>query len=295
MSIKLIVSDMDGTLLNEQLKITERTASAILAAQNAGIEFAVATGREFYSGHPIIKAAGIQSPFISLNGARLFNEKQELQFSHKIDEKDLAKLIQIIDHPQVQSQLVTQKGTYSNTSFDDLIRSYQETFKSINQSITQETITDYVENHLKRKNIQQVEDYEFIFKNAGIQLLKVFLGAYEDNNLLKKIEQEISQNLPDLIVTSASEGNIEINHVRANKGQAVAELVEMRGYNRDQVVTIGDNLNDISMLEWATHSYAVDNAHKLAKKAARYAAPSHEDEAVAKIVENIISRGKFIL
>lgn len=286
---------MDGTLLNEELTITNRTVDAILNAQNAGIEFAVATGRAFNSGYPIMKERGIASPFISLNGARLFNEKQELQFSRKIEQKDLEELIQIIEHHNVQSQLVTQKGTYSNNSIDDHIRAYKQTFKNINPSITEDTVTNYVRNHLKRNEIQQVDGYAFIVENPDIQLLKIFLGSATDQSSLEKIEQIIAQNLPDLIVTSASTGNLEINHVQANKGQAVADLVKMRGYSRDQVITIGDNINDIPMLKWATHSYAVDNGHQLAKKAARYPAPSHEENAVAKIIENVLSRGNFVL
>ncbi len=148
-------------------------------------------------------------------------------------------------------------------------------------------------NHLKEHKIHQVKDYDFLIEQPELQLLKVLLNAHDDKNSLKKIEKAVNQNLPDLIVTSASNFNLEINHLQANKGQAVSDLAQIRGYEPDEVITIGDNINDVTMLEWASHSYAVENAHKFAKKAASYSAPNHQDDAVAKIIEKVLAGEKL--
>lgn len=289
MSIKLIVSDMDGTLLDENLEITDRATEAILAAQDKGIEFAVATGRTFEFGYSLVKEKGIRSPFIDLNGARLFDENEVLQFTHKINNSDLKTLFQIMDYYDVHNEVITENRIYSDNSLEEHLVSYKEVFKDINKSITEEEVTKYVLNHLNEHKIHQINDFNLLLDDSDVQILKVLLNSHENPKVLQDIKTEILQNSSNLIVTSASNFNLEINHIQANKGQAVSDFAQMRGYKADEVITIGDNINDLTMLEWASHSYAVDNAHKLAKKAATYSAPSHEDEAVARIIEKVLA------
>jgi HAD-superfamily hydrolase, subfamily IIB len=79
---------MDGTLLDEKIEVTNRVTEAILRAQDAGIEFAVATGRTVESGYSLIKERGITCPFIELNGARYFDENEKLQYT-----RDMKKMM----------------------------------------------------------------------------------------------------------------------------------------------------------------------------------------------------------
>lgn len=137
-------------------------------------------------------------------------------------------------------------------------------------------------------NLNTVNDFGFLYQDAKTQVLKTLAHAHEDLPLLNEIQTTIESELPDLIVTSASTFSLEVNHIDANKGRAVADLARERGYTADEVITIGDNINDLTMLEWATHSYAVANAHNEAKDAAAYIAPSHADYAVAQIIERVL-------
>lgn len=280
---------MDGTLLNENLDITNRTTEAILTAQDRGIEFAVATGRTVDFGYSLVKEKGIRSPFIDLNGARLFDENENVQFTHKIKSNDLKVLFQIMDHYDVHNEVITENKIYSDNSLEEHIISYKEVFKDINKSISDEEVTKYVLKHLEEHKIHQISNFNLLLDDSDDKILKVLLNSHENPKLLQEIKTEIMQHSSELIVTSASNFNLEINHIQANKGQAVAELAQMRGYQADEVITIGDNINDLTMLEWASHSYAVDNAHTLAKKAATYSAPSHKDEAVAQIIEKVLA------
>lgn len=293
MSIKLIVSDLDGTLLNENIEISDRTANAILTAQNAGIEFAIATGRTVEGGYSLAQEKGIRCPFIELNGARFFDQNEKLHFTRDINRKDIEELIQILQHYKVHNEFITQNGTYSNNTLEEHIESYKNVFRDINKLMSEDEVTKFVMSHLNEFDIKQVNDYNFLFEQSDLQLLKVLLNAQDDKSSLKKIGKAVNQNLPDLIVTSASRFNLEINHIHANKGQAVSDFAKLRGYTADEVITVGDNLNDLTMLEWATHSYAVDNAHKLAKQAATYSAPNHADEAVTQIIEKVLAGDKL--
>lgn len=288
MSIKLIVTDMDGTLLNENIEMTPRAAEAIVRAQEAGLDFAIATGRTVGSGYTIVQEQGITSPFIELNGARLFDREGNLQFTRAIDKEETKELINIIENYGIHNEFITQDVTYSNQTLDDYIQAFKSVFQSINPSLSDEDAIEVIKGRLSTLNVQTVNDYSFLYQNPKIQVLKTLLNADKDLSVLKEIQQTVEKNLPGLIVTSASLNNIEINNKQANKGQAVAEYAASQGYKSSEVITIGDNINDLTMLEWADHSYAVSNAHPRAKEAAAYQAPSHREDAVAQIIERVL-------
>lgn len=288
MAIKLIVSDMDGTLLNENVELSDRAAEAIFRAQNAGLEFAIATGRTVDSGYSIVKEKGITCPFIELNGARMFNEKEELQFTRPIERENTKALIEILEDFGLHNEFITEDGIYSNKSLDEYVESFKGVFQSINQSLGDEEVTQIVKERLQNFDIEMVDDFRFLYQNPDVNVLKMLANATDDVSVLADIRKEVELNVDNIIVTSASTNNLEINHVRANKGQAVSEFAAARGYKPSEVITIGDNINDLTMLEWSEHSYAVDNAHPKAKQVATYTAPSHADYAVAQIIERVL-------
>lgn len=279
---------MDGTLLNEKIEMTPRAAEAIFRAQEAGLDFAIATGRTIGSGYTIIQEQGITSPFIELNGARLFDREGNIQFTRAIQKDETKELINIIENYGIHNEFITQDVTYSNQTLADYIQAFKAVFQSINPSLSDEAAVEVIKSRLSTLNVQTVDDYSFLYQNTDIQVLKTLLNADKNLSILKEIQHTVEENLPGLIVTSASTNNIEINNKQANKGQAVAEYATSQGYKPSEVITIGDNINDLTMLEWADHSYAVSNAHQRAKEVATYQAPSHTEDAVAQIIERVL-------
>lgn len=240
---------MDGTLLDENSKISNKTIKTILTAQNKGIEFVIATGRTIKSGYSFIRKKEIKYPFIELNGARLFDHKGNVQFTRQIDRDDLDFLFKIINDYKLSHKIFTQKGNFSKINI---------------------------------KNLR-------LLKDPNIQVLKILINYPKNPKLLKQIKINIKKESQNLIVTSSGSSNLEINHSNAHKGQAVADLMKLRGYKSNEVITIGDNINDLTMLNLTEHSYAVKNAHIRAKKIATYQAPSNKDKAVAQIISKVLS------
>lgn len=288
MSIKLIVTDMDGTLLNENIEITPRATEAIFRAQEAGLDFAIATGRTVGSGYSLAKEQGITCSFIELNGARLFDREEKLQFTRAINQEETRELVDIVGNYGVHNEFITQDVTYSNQSIEDYVQAFKSVFQSINQSLSDEEALAVIQERLSHLNVQTVDDYSFLYQNPDIQVLKTIFNADKNAKVLADIQQTVEKTLPELIVTSASSNNIEINNKEANKGRAVAKYAASQGYKPSEVITIGDNINDLTMLEWADHSYAVSNAHPRAKEIATYQAPSHTEDAVAQIIERVL-------
>jgi len=288
LSIKLIVTDMDGTLLNENVEISKRATEAILRAQNAGLDFAIATGRTVDSGYSLAQEQGITCPFIELNGARMFDRNEDLQFTRAIDKENTKALIDTLENYGIHNEFITQDATFSNKTLEEYIESFKDVFQSINRSLTDEEAVEIIRDRLASLKIQTVDNYDFLYQDPNIDVLKALVNATDDLSILDEIKNKIEKNQPDLIVTSASMNNIEVNNIHANKGKAVAEYAASQGYKPSEVITIGDNINDLTMLEWAEHSYAVANARTEAKEVATYLAPSHTEDAVAQIIERVL-------
>ena len=85
--IKLIVSDMDGTLLDEEMEISYANASAIKRAQSQGIHFAIATGRDFPMAFPLLEKNDIRCPLIAHNGAQYFDENGNIKYNRGLGEE----------------------------------------------------------------------------------------------------------------------------------------------------------------------------------------------------------------
>src|SRR5699024_4227067 len=220
-----------------------RVSEAILRAQDAGIEFAVATGRTVSSGYSLIKERGIACPFIELNGARYFDENEQLHYTKDMNKEDVQKLIHILEYYEVNNEFLTQKGAYSKRTLNEYLMSFKSVFKNINKDMTDEEAIEYAANRIDDFNLNTVSDFSFLYQDPNIQVLTTIPHAHDTLPLLNETQTTIEKELPGLIVTSASTFSLEVNHVEANKGKAVAELAKERGYSADEVITIGDNIN----------------------------------------------------
>ena len=113
MAIKLIVSDLDGTLLNENHKISEVTVKAIRAAENAGIRWLTATGRAWNTAFPLLEEAGVTCDFVLLNGAEFRSSGGRLIQAEAISNREAGKTIRILQEQGIGFELNTESGDYS--------------------------------------------------------------------------------------------------------------------------------------------------------------------------------------
>ena len=110
-----------------------------------------------------------------------------------------------------------------------------------------------------------------------------------DSDLLKidLVGQELAQS-PNLAVSSSSRGNLEITHSDAQKGIALSTIAKQLGIDLKDVMALGDNLNDVSMLERVGYSVAMDNAAPEVKTVAKYVTDSNENSGVGKAIKKFL-------
>ena len=283
----MIASDMDGTLLTSHLSISELNKDAVLKAQEQGIEFMVATGRAYTEAKPPLEDAGIRCGMITGNGAQAFDADGNEIFTISIDKKIAKKVMVILRENGLYFELMTSKGVYSDSQ-PQRLENFATLLAENIPHITFKMAIAMASTHLNMLHINYTESYDELIESDDIEVLKVITFSDGGQEVLQPIAREI-EKLDDVHVTSSFPNNIEINHKEAQKGVAVKRLAKAKGIDLKEVMTIGDNFNDVSMLEVAGVSFAMGNAEDGVKKVAKYEAETNVNDGVGKAILRAIS------
>lgn len=267
--IKLICIDMDGTFLNDKKEISNGNLRAVKKASENGINIAVCTGRLFVSASYYADIIGAKGPIIAANGAYVKDRSNDrIIYSRYLGLDNCRKILKTAQKYNVNANFNAISGIYMSR-----LTKYADIYKKINK--------DLPENN--RMFIKVVDDWESIFEKDYNNILKCVI-IDEDLEKLKKIADECRQ-IDDILVTSSFYNNIEINNKEVSKGNAVKMLAENYSLSKDEIMCIGDNENDISMIEYAGVGVAMGNGEEKVKKAADYVTDTNNCDGVAKAIE----------
>lgn len=285
--IRLIASDMDGTLLGPKMDISKENVAAIKEAAAAGVTFMVATGRGYYEAKPALEEAGIECGMIAVNGAQVFEKDGSIVFSVPIDKDRSAKVIEIFQRHNTYFEIATNQGVFS----DNQARRLENVATMLANSIphlTFKTAIGMAAAYLEMLHIRYIDRYDALLDDPEIEILKFIAFSSEEQKELDPIAKKIKP-LGELAVTSSSVTNIEVNHIDAQKGIAVAHVAKSMGIPLSEVMTIGDNFNDLSMLQTAGVSFAMGNAVPHVKEIAKYETASNLESGVGQAIRRAIA------
>lgn len=285
--IKMIASDMDGTLLSSHLAISETNKEAVLEAQAQGIEFMVATGRAYSEAKPALDDAGIKCCMITGNGAQIFDENGEAIVTFSIDKKTTKEIMTTLREKNLYFELMTTNGVYAESQ-PQRVENFATLLANQVPHLTFKMAIAMASTHLDMLPVHYISNYDELLEDDSIQILKVIAFSDEGPKLLRPIADELEKNGP-LYVTASFPNNIEINHKDAQKGNAVKLMAKERGISLEDVMTIGDNFNDVSMLKIAGVSFAMGNAEEEVKKVAKYETDTNMNHGVGKAILRAIS------
>lgn len=283
--IKVIVSDLDGTLLDANHQITNYTASVIKALQDKGYQFLIATGRTYDTVKPLIDFHNIQCECLLMNGAMVVNKNGEVMYDKPMVNEHVVDIFTLLQELQVQFQMYADIGTVTNDvkaaklAFGVHMRRKGMSEEEIEQIIEEGGFCQFA---AEVKNI-----YDFLEKGHKVYKIEVFGDA---SNLEKA--REILLQKEEYAVTNSFENNIEITDVTAQKGYTLSGMFKTRNISVEEVVVFGDSLNDASMMKLFPNSVAMKNAVNIIKEYARYCTcfPNNE-EGVAKVIEGLLEDG----
>lgn len=272
MSYKLIATDMDGTLLNSQNKITDRNKEAILEALEAGVKVILCTGRIFTSALYYAKSLELDTPIIACNGAYIAEQdKSKIIYEEPISLETFRKIVEIAEEEKMYYHFYDDSTFYAR-ELNDTIMNYMNWNKERDEM-------DRIDIRIAENPLDAIEK-----ENSKVYKI-VFVD--ENRRKLKNFRKKIS-TIEGIEVVSSWWSNIEIMNEGVSKGKALNKLCEMLNISMDEVIAIGDNENDIPMLKTAGLGVAMKNGEEEAKEAADYIADTNDESGVGKIIEKFI-------
>lgn len=275
MAIKIIASDLDGTLMApDHLTVTERTKNALVEAHNKGVKFAVATGRALSLTRGVTNQVPFADYVICSNGASVYDRNNKNFIYTNLVSPDvtyqaveLLNTLPVYYNIYMDGAIYSQKGTDRYFSIKGLPSDFMDEFSSI---------------------LIEADDLASVVKGKGAELIDVFYG---DNIELKKTIFDFFE-ANGLVLTSALAGVVSATAVGADKGTALGGLCEILGIKSDEAMSFGDASNDSTMLEYAYYSFAMENGDEICKSSARFSAPSNADDGVAQMIEKYALKGE---
>lgn len=281
--IKLVACDLDGTLFNSNMTISEENAAAIKLAQENGIEFLVATGRSPQQSRKNMREYGLKTGFININGALVYDANEQLQVKHQLPNEKAKLIAHILLKNQLYFELVTADKIYSN-DISKRVVNLARSLMSLNPGVTFKKAVATAAGSNAMLSMTLVEDFDQLLADPKTEIMKIISFDAHGPAAFSSAKKEI-MSLGDVAVTSSAAANIEINDIKAQKGPALLDYARKKGFKKEEVAAIGDNLNDASMIRDAGVGVAMANAVPAIKKLAQVKTKSNDDNGVAYILK----------
>lgn len=272
MSYKMIVMDMDGTLLNEEKKMTPKTIEALNKAEKQGIKTVIATGRLYNFAASYCEYLTQDQPIITNNGACiLMTKSEEIIYNHPLKYEEMETIINAVEKQGLTCCFFTKDSLYAHVNDPMALR-----YERFNDDLpSQYKIKIYYIEHKEEWLKYYQSNPEGIYKCIVLE---------ENVELLNRVRNELNQ-ISDLQVASSFSINIEINANGVTKSKAVKMVADYYGISMDEVICIGDGENDLDMIEVAGLGVAMGNAVDKVKDIADYITDTNEEDGVAKVIE----------
>jgi len=273
--IKLVVLDIDGTISGDANQVNDAVKQAVKAAQSKGVKVAIATGRMYRSALRFHEAIGSDMPLISYQGAFIKNpQTQELVGHWPVEIEQALSLLddlgefaihdQLSIHIYVNDELYVRKMTEQTAAYAERSKVGVNVVGDLREFLTNKTTQ-----HPPTKILALSDTAELV-----TEMLKIFKDRYTPQQLY---------------LTKSVATFFEATNPIANKGTAVKHLAEnILGFDRSQVLAIGDNFNDLEMIEYAGIGVAMQNSPKGLQPLADWVAPSVEDDGAAVAIEKFV-------
>lgn len=272
MKYKLLALDVDGTLLNSQSILTPRTKTTIRRVRDRGVAVVLATGRRLTNTLPLVEALGLTESVVVHNGVVVHHPSEDRTLLQRGIE--LARAQDIVDKlDSLGINYVVYSGESAGERVVAPLGSWTEPEDLLHYYLGEKA--EFVEkvvlsaDPIRISLIDRTEKVDLFYE-------QFFLTYGNDMNaMLFGTERNVWRG-------------IEIIPGDCNKGTGLAFVAENLGVQAEEVVAIGDNVNDIEMILWAGLGIAMENGSKLLKEKAEIIAPSHDQDGVAQMIEEFL-------
>ena len=275
MEIKIVATDMDGTLLDPRGQLDLPRLEKILdKLDHRGVRFVIATGNEVHRMRQLLGHLAERVFLVVANGARIF-ENNELIQAQTWDDAMVDRALAHFKGRECQDQFVV-------TAMNGGFVKKGTVFTELDKFMTPEMI----EKLYQRMNFVDEFDSNLF---GGVLKMSMVVGEERSDSVLQEINDLFDGHVR---AVSSGYGCIDILQDGIHKAWGLVELLRRWNLKPEQIMAFGDSENDIEMLELAGISYAMENAEEAVKRVATKVAPANSQAGVYKVLENWLERGE---
>ena len=292
---KLVVIDLDGTMLNSYGVVTNETKEVIKKVEKQGVEVVVASGRPIDSIKEIAKEIESKNYFIAGNGAIIYDIKNdEIIYEKTLSKEKVLEIIKICEDNSISYNIYTENEILATSLKYNVLYYHKENLK---KEESKKTKINLVKNMYEY--IQNKEDVKFLKITICDESKAVFNSIIRKIKEIKEIEVlEISHMSRKTIKQGTEEFEIsyyytEISAGDVDKWNAIEFLMEKLKIKREEIMAIGDNLNDRKMIENAGLGVAMGQSTPAILKLADEVTSSNDKEGISKILQKYYKNINF--
>jgi Cof subfamily protein (haloacid dehalogenase superfamily) len=264
-TVQLLLSDVDGTLVTPDKQLTPRTVEAVHTLHDADVLFAITSGRPPRGMSMLAEPLALTTPMAAFNGGLVVEPDLEVVEEHLVPETCVQPVIDLLD------SFGLTVWVYSGS--DWLLRDPD------GPHVERETFTVQFAPTV-------VNDFEHVTRNVA-----KIVGVSDDHDAVAAAETTAHAQLGEHVSVARSQPYyVDVTHPRANKGGVARFLSARYGIPEEAVATIGDMPNDVLMFAHCGLSIAMGNAHREVQRAARHVTTSNDEDGFAQAVERFILR-----
>lgn len=264
-NIQYIVIDLDGTLLNDEHKLSERNKEVIQKAIAQGVKVIIATGKTRAGAESVIKELNLDTPGVFVQGLMIYNADGTVRQEHKLDSEVARHIIQYAESQGFE--IIAYSGN-------------RLVCKRLDENI--EHITTFGE--------PMPQAIGSLINQVNTVKMNKLIVMGGNKRKLKALRWQLEQQMDGKVhfTDGGVLTSLEILPKGANKGQGVKALLRQLSVNSENVMAIGDAENDVEMLQVAGFAIAVKNAAEKTKAVADEIVASNNDNGVAEAIERFV-------
>lgn len=271
-NIKMVGLDLDGTLLNNQKKISDYTRKVLNQAIEQGCVVLISTGRPISAvSKEILDFKGMKYA-VTVNGAKILDlETGEVLYSNPVPFETAVEVLKLCGEYDAIPELITSDKIYTKASCLTHLEDYYSSPSMIEYVLT------------TRTPVEDVNEMLYQTKQPIDKLRAVFRYPEERAEARRRLE-----SMSGLVIANSSSVDLEINVEGADKGTGLLWLGKQLGIQREEIMACGDSYNDYEMLKAVGFSVAMENGEEIVKEIADYVTDTNDNDGVAKAFEKFV-------
>lgn len=286
---KLAAIDLDGTLLNSYGEITQETKEVLKQVKNKGVEIVIASGRPIDSLKTISKEIECDNYFISGNGALLYDIKNDqILYENILKKQKVLDIIKICEENSIFYNIYTEKEVLAKSLHFNVLYYYKENLKKDEENKTHLNIMQNIYEYLAERDekvlkITICDNNQTIFQSILKKIKEISdIEVLEISHMSRKMIKQGTEDIPiEYYYTEISAKNVD-------KWDAIEKLAQKLDIKSEEIIAIGDNINDKKMIEKAGVGVTMEGSSPEVIKVANLVTTSNNNEGVANALKKLV-------